>query len=86
MSREKVVLEEGTEVFYIIGNTVLSGNATAIEPTKTGYKFAIDSYGACEGNFKIDSGMIGISVFLHKEDADRLASDPDYMGGFSASC
>lgn len=86
MSDKNQVLEEGTEVFYIVGNTVLSGNVADIEFTKTGYKFAIDSYGACEGNFKIDSAMIGISVFLHKEDADRLAEDPDYAGGFNAFC
>lgn len=86
MSNKKIKLEEGTEVYYIVGNTVLSGNVTDVELTNTGFKFAIDSYGACEGNFKIDASMIGISVFLHKEDADRMASNPDYMGGFSASC
>lgn len=85
MSKEEIVLDEGTEVFYIVGNSVLSGNVTALEQTKAGYKFAIDSYGACEGNFKIDSSMIGIGVFLHKEDADKLANDPGYMGGFNAS-
>lgn len=86
MSDKKQVLKEGTEVFYIVGNTVLSGNVADIELTKTGYKFAIDSYGACEGNFKIDSAMIGINVFQNREDAEKLAKDPDYTGGFQAFC
>lgn len=79
-------IQEGTEVFYIIGKSVQSGKVIEIETSDTGFQFAIDSYGACEGNFKIDSSMIGISVFLHQEDAQRLAEDPNYTGGFKSTC
>lgn len=79
-------ITEGIEVYYIVGNHALSGNVTNIEPTKTGFTFAIDSYGACEGNYRIDSSLIGISVFTDRQSAHRLANDPDYRGGFDSSC
>lgn len=79
-------LSEGTEVFYIVGNHVFSGKAVNIEQSTTGFKFSIDSYGACEGNFKIDSNMIGISVFTDHKKAEALAADPVYIGGFNAYC
>lgn len=83
---KKEVLKEGCEVFYIVEHNVLSGNVFNIEYNKDGYTFSIDSYGACEGSYKIDASVIGISVFLNKEDAIRLANDPAYIGGFHAYC
>lgn len=86
MTQNHQILAEGTEIFYIVGTHVFSGKAVDIEITNTGFTFAIDSYGACEGNFKIDSSMIGICVFLNHETAQRLANDPEYTGGFKDYC
>ena len=86
MPNNEIRLKEGMEVFYILGAYVFSGNVINIETKAHGYTFEIDSYGACEGNFRIDSSMIGISVFTDRDKAQKLADDPDYTGGFQASC
>lgn len=79
-------VKEGDTVFYIIGNYVRSGNVIDIEMHGSEYTFAIDSYGACEGNFRIASSMLGICVFTDEQEAKKYADDPDYQGGFHASC
>lgn len=79
-------LKEGDIVFYIIGNYVQSGKVIDIELLENGYSFAIDSYGACESNFRIMSNTLGISVFSDEQEAEKYANDPDYQGGFNASC
>lgn len=66
------MLKEGVKLYYIVNAHIYEGNAIEVQKTSTGYTFAIDSYGACEGYFKIDSSLLGIRVFLEREEAQKL--------------
>lgn len=63
------MIQEGAKVYYIADEQMYSGIVIDKENTTCGFRFSIDSYGGCEGNFKITSDQIGISVFTKKEDA-----------------
>ena len=64
------ILEEGMTVYYIEDFEVFSGQVIDVEnSTDGGVEFSIDSYGACEGHYRISSGQLGKTVFLSEEDA-----------------
>lgn len=64
------ILEEGMTVYYIEDSEVFSGKVIDVEKTADGQvDFSIDSYGACEGHYRISSGQLGKLVFLSEEDA-----------------
>lgn len=69
-------LKEGMTVFYTEDSEVFSGRVMDVESTSDGgYEFSIDSYGTCEGHYRIASGQVGKTVFLSEEQA-KLASVP----------
>lgn len=58
--------------YYVEDNKVYSGRIIDIEAvTDKEYRFSIDSYGTCEGHYRISSGQIGKTVFLSEEEAHR---------------
>ena len=64
------VLEEGMTVFYVEDAEVFSGMVIDVEKMADGgVEFSIDSYGSCEGHYRISSGQLGKMVFLLEEDA-----------------
>lgn len=64
------ILEEGMTVYYIEDFEVFSGQVIDVENSADGgVEFSIDSYGACEGHYRISSGQLGKTVFLSEEDA-----------------
>ena len=64
------MLEEGMTVFYIEDLNVFSGRVIDLEPMPDGgFKFSIDSYGTCEGHYRIALGQIGVTVFLSEVQA-----------------
>ena len=69
------ILKEGTTVFYLEDSHVFSGQVIDVEQTADGgYEFSIDSYGACEGHYRISLGQLGKTVFLSEEDANMAAA------------
>lgn len=63
-------LQEGMTVFYIEDSDVYSGQVIDVEEMPGGgFEFSINSYGACEGHYRIASGQIGKTVFLSEEQA-----------------
>lgn len=73
------MLKEGMEIYYCadvnqkLGTAdanVYSGKVTEMKENGNDYTFEIDSFGSCEGRYRISSGMIGKSVFLSKEEAE----------------
>lgn len=63
-------LHEGMTVFYIEDSDVYSGQVIDVEETPgDGFEFSINSYGTCEGHYRIASGQIGKTVFLSEEQA-----------------
>lgn len=62
-------MEEGMLVFYIDDSHVYSGRVTDVEREENRYTFSIDSYGCCEGPYRIASGAVGKTVFFSEEDA-----------------
>lgn len=63
-------LKEGMTVFYTEDSNVFSGHVIDVEQTQGGgYAFSIDSYGTCEGHYRISSNQVGITVFLSEEQA-----------------
>lgn len=63
------MVKEGTTVFYIDEDQVHSGQVIDVTPQTDGFTFSIDSYGTCEGQYVINSGQIGKTVFFTEEDA-----------------
>ncbi|MEW4411922.1 hypothetical protein [Clostridium sp. AN503] len=64
------ILEEGMAVFYIDDSNVFSGQVIDLEQMPGGgFEFSIDSYGTCEGHYRIVSGQVGKTVFLSEEQA-----------------
>lgn len=57
------------KVYYIEDNQIHSGNVIDIEISQGGYQFSIDSYGGCEGHYRISSDQFEYFVFLNKEEA-----------------
>lgn len=64
-------MEEGKEVFYTEDGNVYSGKIIDVEDRGNTFLFSIDSYGACEGHYRISSVQIGRSVFYTREEAER---------------
>lgn len=64
-------MEEGQKVYYIEDGTVYSGKITDIEYANIGMTFSIDSYGGCEGNYRIASSQLGKTVFDNEEAAEK---------------
>lgn len=62
------MLKENEHVYYLDDNQVYSGKVMDIEQQNHAYSFSIDSYGTCEGHYRISSEQIGLTVFLSKED------------------
>lgn len=66
------MIKQGDSVFYVEDSEIYSGRVTNIEETGDGaFEFSIDSYGTCEGHYRISSGQIGKTVFLSEEEARR---------------
>lgn len=64
------MLKEGMTVYYVEGSDVFSGQVTDVEELPGGgYEFSINSYGACEGQYRISSGQVGKTVFMTEEQA-----------------
>lgn len=66
-------MEEGMIVFYVEDGNVYAGKVIDMEKTENGYRFSVDSYGSCEGCYRIDSSQIGRTVFFSEEDAETAA-------------
>lgn len=64
------MLKEGMTVFYIESSEVFSGQVIDLEAVVGGgYEFSIDSYGGCEGQYRIASGQLGKTVFASEKEA-----------------
>ena len=61
---------EGKKVYFVEDGNVYSGHIIDVEKKEQGFSFSIDSYGGCEGNYRIHSDQIGITVFERKEQAE----------------
>lgn len=65
-----VIIEEGMTAYYIEDSEVFCGQVIDVEKTADGgIEFSIDSYGSCEGHYRISSRQLGKTVFLSEEDA-----------------
>ena len=61
---------EGMKVYFVEDGNVHSGYVIDVEKKEWGFSFSIDSYGGCEGNYRIHSDQIGITVFERREQAE----------------
>lgn len=66
-------MKEGMTVFYLEDGAVYSGRVIDLEPVDGGFFFSIDSYGTCEGQYRIASGQLGKTVFEKEEEAIKAA-------------
>lgn len=63
-------LQEGMTVFYIEDSDVYFGQVIDVEEMpRGGGEFSDNSYGVCEGHYRISSAQIGKTVFLSEEQA-----------------
>lgn len=76
------MLKEGTKLYYIVNAHVYEGNVIEVEKTSNGCTFAIDSYGTCEGNFRIDASLLGIRVFLDGKKAQEMIDKGQVIDSF----
>lgn len=77
---DRAILEEGMTVFYVEDSEVFSGMVIDVEKMADGrVEFSIDSYGACEGHYRISSGQLGKTVFLSEEDARACYPNPSQV-------
>lgn len=79
----KKMLKEGVKLYYIVNAHMYEGNAIEVQKTSNGCTFAIDSYGSCEGNFRIDASVLGIRVFLDREKAQEMIDKGQVIDSFS---
>lgn len=75
---EMTKLQEGMTVFYIEDSNVYSGQVIDMEETpEGGFKFSINSYGTCEGHYRISSGQIGKRCSYLRSRPERIVENRD---------
>lgn len=62
-------LKEGIDIYYIEDHQLYQGHLIDLEKISNGYLFSIDTYGHCEGHYRISSDQIGYQFFLTEQEA-----------------
>ena len=65
------MITKGMSAYFIEDGHIYEGAITDIEQENGKVTFQIDTYGTCEGLYRIDEKQIGRTIFLDKEDAMR---------------
>ena len=63
------ILEEGTEVYFLVSGYVLKGKVIDLHPTRDSYTFSIEGYGGCGGNHILSGDQLHRRIFLSEAEA-----------------
>lgn len=76
MKEGKVMLKEGTLVYFLMNGYVMSGKVMNVEGKADDYNFSIEGYAGCAGPHVIASRQLHLTVFLSAEEADQYKDNP----------
>ncbi|WP_249805798.1 DUF302 domain-containing protein [Copranaerobaculum intestinale] len=65
------MLEEGTEVYFLVSGYVLKGKVIDLHKTKDSYTFSIEGYGGCGGNHILSGDQLHRRIFLSEAEAQQ---------------